>query len=196
DQTLTTGIISALGRTMQSPSGATISNVIQTDAPINPGNSGGPLMDSAGRLIGVNTAIISPSGSSAGIGFAIPVDIVNRVVPQLIAHGQVPRPQIGVQFNDQVSQMVTQQLGVSGEMILHVDPDSPAAAAGLRGAQRAADGITPGDIIQKVGDKTVNNSEDFYSALEDYKPGETVTLQIFRDGQTQNVPVKLGATQQ
>ena len=192
DQTLTTGIVSALGRTMQSPSGAAISNVIQTDAPINPGNSGGPLLDSAGRLIGVNTAIISPSGSNSGIGFAIPSDTVNRIVPQLIAHGQVLRPQIGVQFSDQISRIVNQQLGVPGVMILHVEPGSPADKAGLRGAERTPAGIAPGDIIQKVGDTPVNTSDEFYAALEDYKPGDTVSLQIYRDGQVLTVPVHLG----
>lgn len=192
DQTLTTGIISALGRTIRSPAGNAISNVIQTDAPINPGNSGGPLVDSAGRLIGVNAAIVSPSGSSAGIGFAIPVDTVNRVVPQLIQHGRVARPKIGVELSDRLSQIVCSELGVQGVLILRVQPGSPAAQAGLRGTRQTQGGILPGDIIQKVGDMQVNNSEQFYSALEDYKPGDTVTLQLYRDGDTLNVPVKLG----
>lgn len=190
DQTLTTGIISALGRAIRSPAGNAISNVIQTDAPINPGNSGGPLIDSAGRLIGVNAAIYSPSGTSAGIGFAIPVDTVNRVVPQLIKNGHVLRPKIGVQLSDRASQIITGQMGVRGVLILKVDPDSPAAAAGLRGTRRAPGGIIPGDVIQKVGDAPVNTSEDFYSALENYKPGDTVNLQIYREGQTSTVPVK------
>jgi S1-C subfamily serine protease len=195
DQTLTTGIISALGRAIRSPAGNAISNVIQTDAPINPGNSGGPLIDSAGRLIGVNAAIISPSGSSAGIGFAIPVDTVNRIVPQLIKNGHVARPELGVQLSDQLSQIIASQLGVQGVVILKVDPNSPAAAAGLRGTRRAPGGIIPGDVIQKVGDTPVNSSADFYSALENYKPGDTINLQIYREGQTVNVAVKTVATE-
>ena len=195
DQTLTTGIISALGRTIQSPAGTPVSNVIQTDAPINPGNSGGPLLDSSGRLIGVNAAIISPSGSNAGIGFAIPVDTVNRIVPQLIRNGHVSRPKLGAQFSDRLSQIVDSQLGVPGVVILKVDPESPASAAGLRGTRREPGGIVPGDIIQKVGDQVVNTSEQLYSALEDYKPDDTITLQIHRDGQTMNVSVKLDGSE-
>jgi S1-C subfamily serine protease len=192
DQTLTTGIISALGRTIQSPSGAPIANGIQTDTAINPGNSGGPLLDSSGRMIGVNSSIVSPSGSSAGIGFAIPVDTVNRIVPQLIAHGQVLRPQIGVQLSDQLSQML-QQAGIPGVAIYRVEPNSPAAAAGLRGAWTRR---RMGDVIQKVNQVAVNTSEQFYMTLEDSKPGDTVTLQVLRDGQTIDVPVKLGAPEQ
>ncbi|HEY2588018.1 MAG TPA: trypsin-like peptidase domain-containing protein [Tepidisphaeraceae bacterium] len=193
DQTLTTGIISALGRAIRSPAGNAISNVIQTDAPINPGNSGGPLIDSSGRLIGVNAAIISPSGTNAGIGFAIPVDTVNRIVPQLIKSGHVARPRIGVQLSDQLSQIIAGQMGVRGVVILKVEPDSPAAVAGLRGTRRAPDGIIPGDVIQKVGDTPVNTSADFYSALENYKPGDIINLQIYRDGKTLIVPVKTAA---
>lgn len=196
DQTLTVGIISALGRTIASPSNHPIANIIQTDAPINPGNSGGPLLDSSGRLIGVNAAIVSPSGSSAGIGFAIPVDTVNRIVPQLMAHGQVVRPQIGVDLSDRLSQIVNQYYNVPGVMVLRVEPGSPAASAGLRGARQQRNGFVPGDIIQKVGDTTVNTSEEFYGALEDYKPGDTVTLTLFRDGQTMTVQVKLGGPEQ
>lgn len=192
DETLTTGIISALGRTIRSPAGNAISNVIQTDAPINPGNSGGPLMDSAGRLIGVNAAIVSPSGSSAGIGFAIPVDTVNRIVPQLIKNGRIPRPTTGVELSDRVSQIICSQLGVRGVLIIRVQPDSPAAAASLRGTRQTQAGVIPGDIIQKVGDTPVANSEQFYAALEDYKPNETVNLQLHRDGDTITVPLRVG----
>jgi S1-C subfamily serine protease len=196
DETLTTGIISALGRTIASPSNHPIANIIQTDAPINPGNSGGPLLDSSGRLIGVNAAIVSPSGSSAGIGFAIPVDTVNRIVPQLIAHGQVTRPQTGVELSDRLSQFVDQYYGITGVMILRVEPNSPAAAAGLRGARQTRQRLTPGDIIQKINDTPVTTSEQFYEALEDAKPGDTITLTIFRDGQTLIVPLKLGGAEQ
>ena len=133
DYTLTTGIVSALGRTIQSVSNATIFDVIQTDAAINPGNSGGPLLDSAGRLIGINTAIYSPSGASAGIGFAVPVDTVSRIVPELIAHGRVVRPIMGVGFDDQLSAAVTRRLGVEGVLIREVSRGSAAEAAGLQG---------------------------------------------------------------
>ena len=196
DQTLTTGIVSALGRTIESVGGKPIEDIIQTDAAINPGNSGGPLLDSAGRLIGVNTAIYSPSGSSAGIGFAIPVDTVNRVVPQLIRTGKVERPSLGVTFfGDRISQQITNQLGVEGVVILAVPPNSDAEKAGLRGTQRTSRGqITPGDIIQKLNDRPVRSSQDIYLALEKLHPGDTVTLTIWRDGQTLQVPLKLGAT--
>ena len=196
DQTLTTGIVSALGRTIRSVTNHPISNVIQTDAPINPGNSGGPLLDSAGRLIGVNTAIISPSGSNAGIGFAIPVDTVNRIVPELIAHGHMIRPRLGVESSDQFSQVVDRQLGVPGVVVLRTEPNSPAAAAGLRPTRRTESGIIPGDIIQKVGDTAVNDAEELNATLEDHKPGDTVTLQVLRDGQPTNVQVKLEAPEQ
>ena len=192
DQTLTTGIVSAMGRTIQSPTGAPIANAIQTDAAINPGNSGGPLLDSGGRLIGVNSSIISPSGSSAGIGFAIPVDTVNRIVPELIAHGQVTRPQIGAQPSDQLTQMI-HQVGIPGVAIYGVQPDSPAAAAGLRGAWTRR---RMGDVIQKINGNPVNSSEEFYLQLEDTKPGDTITLEVLRDGNVIQVPVKLGAAEQ
>ena len=191
DQTLTTGIVSALGRTIQSPSNHAISNVIQTDAAINPGNSGGPLLDSAGRLIGVNSAIISPSGSNAGIGFAIPVDTVNRVVPQLIRNGRVVRPRIGIQSSDQFTRFVGSQLGVPGVVVLRVEPNSPAAAAGLRETRRTQAGIIPGDIVQKVDDRDVANSQELDSALENYKPGDTITLTLSRDGAPIKIQVKL-----
>src|SRR5205814_8411634 len=132
DQTLTTGIVSALGRTIQSITGRPIEDVIQTDAAINPGNSGGPLLDSAGRLIGINTAIYSASGASAGIGFAFPVDTINRVAPQLIAQGQISRPYLGVRSSDPISQQITTRMKAQGLLVLVVEPDSPAARAGLR----------------------------------------------------------------
>src|SRR5262249_53917276 len=138
DQTLTTGVVSALGREIDSVrKGRPIKNVIQTDAAINPGNSGGPLLDSAGRLIGGNPAIYSPSGTSAGIGFAIPVDEVNRVVPQLIRHGKVTRPGLGVQY---AADQLARHLGKTGAMIVRVLPDSPAADAGLKPTMRDQDG--------------------------------------------------------
>ncbi len=192
DQTLTTGVVSAVGRAIASVTGQPIKDVIQTDAAINPGNSGGPLLDSAGRLIGVNTAIYSPSGSNAGIGFAIPVDTVNRVVPELIAHGKVTRPHLGLSFSDPVSHQITSELGVPGLVIIGVQPNSPAAAAGLRGTQRLPDGtILPGDVILKVGDQPVRTSTAFFAAVAQYKPGDSIPLTVYRDGQPIRVDLQL-----
>ena len=194
DQTLTTGIVSALGRSIQSVSGRPIEDVIQTDAAINPGNSGGPLLDSSGRLIGVNTAIYSPSGSSAGIGFAVPVDTVNRVVPQLISHGQVVRPQLGVRLDDRLSAYLTRELGVEGVVIIQVTPNSPAEAAGLRGTERDADGsIVAGDIIQAVDGVPVRSVDELTAVLEKRKVGDTVSLSILRGRRALKVPLTLQA---
>jgi S1-C subfamily serine protease len=190
DQTLTTGVISALGREIESVTQRTIKNVIQTDAPINPGNSGGPLLDSSGRLIGVNTAIYSPSGSSAGIGFAIPVDEVNRVVPQLIANGKVTRPGLGVQL---ATDQLARQLGQNGALIVNVLPDSPAAKANLRPTQRDARGrIQMGDVIVAVEGKAVKKSNDLFNDLDKRKVGDTITLTIMRDGEKIEVKTTLG----
>jgi len=195
DHTLTTGIVSALGRTIQSVTNRPIDGAIQTDAAINPGNSGGPLLDSAGRLIGVNTAIYSPSGASAGIGFAVPVDTVSRIVPELIAHGKVIRPRLGIQLNDRISQILTGRLGVEGVMLIDVVDGSPAAAAGLQGTKRGRDGtIIPGDIIQELEGKKVTTENELLGRLGNYRPGDTVTLSILRDDKTMKVRVRLGAT--
>jgi S1-C subfamily serine protease len=191
DHTLTTGIVSALGRTIKSVAGTDIDNAIQTDAAINPGNSGGPLLDSAGRLIGINTAIYSPSGASAGIGFAVPVDTVNRVVPQLVAYGRMRRPRLGIGLDDRISAVITERLGVEGVLIRQVDPGSGAAAAGLRQTRREGDSIVPGDIIQEIDGKKVDTPNDLLARLGNYKGGDTVELTIWRDGKTLKVPVKL-----
>ncbi|HEV8606130.1 MAG TPA: trypsin-like peptidase domain-containing protein [Tepidisphaeraceae bacterium] len=193
DQTLTTGIVSALGRTIRSVTDRPIEDVIQTDAAINPGNSGGPLLDSWRRLIGVNTAIYSPSGAYAGIGFAIPVDTVQRVVPQIIRTGRVASMTIGVIVNDRVGLRITRQLGVEGVLILDILPNSPAASAGLRRTERTRDGIVPGDIIQKVDTKIVKSAAEFEATLQRYHPGDTLTLTIRRGNQTLQVPVKVQA---
>jgi S1-C subfamily serine protease len=192
DLTLTTGVISALGREIQSVTKRTIKNVIQTDAAINPGNSGGPLLDSAGRLIGVNTAIYSPSGSNAGIGFAIPVDEVNRVVPQLIKNGKVERPGLGVQVaHDQLAK----ELGVAkGAVIVRAFRNGPAAKAGLRPTRRDSSGdIRLGDIIIAVEDKPVEKANDLFDILETYKIGDNVTLTILRDDEQMKVKATLGS---
>lgn len=189
DQTLTTGIISALGREITSVSNRTIAGVIQTDAAINPGNSGGPLLDSAGRLIGVNTAIYSPSGSSAGIGFAVPVDTVNRVVPEIIRHGRVIRPQLGVRIADD---SVSQRWQLPGVLIVQVEPGGSAAAAGLRGTRRDARGRPIlGDIIVAIDADKVTNTDDLMNALEQHQVGDTVTVTVVRDEERLRLPVTL-----
>lgn len=178
DQTLTTGIISALGREISADNGRTITGVIQTNAAINPGNSGGPLLDSAGRLIGVNTAIYSPSGSNAGIGFAVPVDTVNRVVPQLIRHGQILRPGLGIRAADDAT---AQRLNLPGVLILQSEPGSAARSAGLRGTRRDRRGrIILGDIIVGIGSKPVQTSNDLLNILENQQAGDTVSVDIVR----------------
>jgi S1-C subfamily serine protease len=166
-------------------------HLIQTDAAINPGNSGGPLLDSAGRLIGINTAIFSPSGASAGVGFAVPVDSVNAVVPDLISHGRVQRAALGIEVDDALNQRLTQHLGIKGVVILQVQPDSGAAVAGLRGAEMNADGITPADIIMRINGKAVASVKELYALLGEHKVGETVTLRILRDGQEHDIAVVL-----
>jgi S1-C subfamily serine protease len=190
DQTLTTGIVSALGREIESVTGRPISGVIQTSAPINPGNSGGPLLDRSGRLIGVNTAILSPSGTFAGIGFAIPVDEVNRLAPQLIAHGKVVRPRMGVQLAEDEQ---AQRLGVTeGALILQVSPDGPAQKAGLRGVRYNEDReLVLGDVVAAVDGKAIQSGADLFSALEHHKPGDTVTVTYLRNGERMEAKVTL-----
>ena len=198
DYSLTTGIVSALGRTIQSVGGATIFDVIQTDAAINPGNSGGPLLDSGGRLIGINTAIYSPSGASAGIGFAVPVDTVNRVIPELIAHGRVVRPVLGVSLvDDQVNGNLSQSLGVEGALVGRVGRGTAAAQAGLEGIARDRFGRwVAGDVIQDIDGKPVKSGSDLLGRLGSYKPGDVVTLTVWRDGRTRRVQVRLQAPTQ
>jgi S1-C subfamily serine protease len=191
DQTLTTGIISALGREIQSPSGRPVRDVIQTDAAINPGNSGGPLLDSAGRLIGVNAAIYSPSGAYAGIGFAIPVDTVNRVIPDLIRYGKTQRAGLGLQA---APDQVTQQLGLPGVLIVAIPADSAAARAGLRPTRRGEDGaVALGDVLVGVNETKVASTHDLYTAFDDHKVGETVNITVMRDGHEVKMPIKLQA---
>ena len=179
DQTLTTGVVSALGRQINAATGRTIHGVIQTDAAINPGNSGGPLLDSAGRLIGVNTAIYSPSGGSAGIGFAVPVGEVNRVVPQIIAHGKPIRPGLGLSL---AAPALAHELGVeNGVLIVQVMQGSSADKAGLRGTTQSREGIVPGDVIQAVNGEKVSDYDSLRDAIEKHAVGETVSLTLLRD---------------
>jgi len=191
DWTLTTGIVSALDRALGGDSGNVIQHLIQTDAAINPGNSGGPLLDSAGRLIGINTAIYSPSGASAGIGFAVPVDTVNRVVPQLIRRGKYIRPALGVEIDEGLNQRLVQLLGVQGVVLLRVLPGSAAEAAGLKGAALTPEGIVPGDIFLAIDGKPVDSVAGLLARLDDYKVGDTVTVTVLRRGEKREVPVVL-----
>ena len=191
DQTLTTGIISALGRTIPAITSRTIDGVIQTDAAINPGNSGGPLLDSSGRLIGVNVAILSPSGTSSGIGFAVPVDTVNRIVPQLIRQGEITRPGLGVRLSDD---RVARRLNLPGVLIIDVTKSSAAEAAGLRGTRSdARGGVVLGDIIVGIDNDRVETSNDLFNALERHAVGETVKVTVVRGESRLTVPVKLQA---
>ncbi len=192
DQTLTTGVISALGREIESVAKIPIRGVIQTDAAINPGNSGGPLLDSSGRLIGVNTAIYSPSGAYAGIGFAIPVDVVNWVVPELIAHGRLRRPNLGVEV---APEQLMRRLGIdAGALVIDVQPGSSAERAGIRPTTRDRRGyIRLGDLIVGVDGEPIRSPNDLVLALERRNPGDVVRLTLLRDGKKVEVSLKLEA---
>jgi S1-C subfamily serine protease len=193
DQTLTTGVISALNREIESVTRRPIQGVIQSDAAINPGNSGGPLLDSAGRLIGVNTAIYSPSGASAGIGFAIPVDTVNRIVTELIRSGKVTRPGLGIQVADE---QIAQRLGVSGVLIIDVAKGSAAAKAGMQPTRRDAAGrVRLGDIITAIDGKKIESPNDLFLALEKYKVGENVSFTVLRNDKPIQLKIALEAVQ-
>ena len=195
DWTLTTGVISALNRSLPNDNGTRIiEDLIQTDAAINPGNSGGPLLDSRGRLIGINTAIYSPSGASAGIGFAVPVDTVARVVPQLIKTGQYNPPVLGIEIDDQLNRRLVRALGTQGVFILGVRPNSGAAQAGLKGPSRDRTGsIVPGDIILSIDGEAVPSVAKLLSTLDAYQPGQMVRLKIRRGQQTLEKSVRLQA---
>ena len=191
DHTLTTGVVSALGRTIKSMSNRTIEGVVQTDAAINPGNSGGPLLDSSGRLIGVNTQIVSPSGAYAGIGFAVPVDTVNRIVPELIKHGKLIRPGLGVSL---VPDSIAKRWGIKGLVIGKVSRGGSADRAGLRGARETQAGrIELGDIVVAIDGKTVETIDDMMDVMEAHKVGDQVTLDIIRANKRQQLSLTLQA---
>ncbi len=188
DQTITTGIISALGREIKAITGRRIQGMVQTDAAINPGNSGGPLLDSAGRLIGVNTAIYSPSGAYAGIGFAVPVDTVNRTVPQIIQHGHVVKPGIGATLADE---RLARRLGISGILILSIERNSPAEKAGLKPTIQYRGEVILGDIITAVNDTTVSSYDELRTELERFGVGTEVIFTILRSDSRYDVKVRL-----
>ena len=187
--TLTSGIVSALNRQIEGLTGDIIEDVIQIDASINPGNSGGPLLDSRGRLIGINSQIASPSGVSAGIGFAVPVNTVQRVVPQLIANGEYTPARLGITTDQRLTRFVTQRLGVSGVLVGHVEPSSGAARAGLLGTDPNADQL--GDIIMRIDGSDVLTVRDLRAVLDRYNPGDEVEVTISRDGEARDVVVTL-----
>lgn len=195
DHTLTSGIVSALGRSIDNDNNNQLDDLIQTDAAINPGNSGGPLLDSAGRVVGVSVAIYSPSGASAGIGFAIPIDTVNRVIPQLVRSGHYERPVLGISMKDEVNAAVMRRLGVKGVLVLQVSPKSPAEAAGIIGTQLSNEGdLMLGDIIQAIDGKPVAKVADVSKVLDTYKRGDEVKVKLLRDG-TEPVEVTVKLTQ-
>jgi S1-C subfamily serine protease len=195
DRTLTTGVISGLQRPIRARNGRPIEGAIQTDASINPGNSGGPLLDSQGRMIGINSQILSPSGASAGVGFAVPVNIAKRIVPQLLKSGEVRRPKLGIGTRDVAPLKSQLDLPVAdGVIILQVAPGQAAAVAGLRGVTQTENGdVAIGDIILGMDDEKIANTDDLYRLLDKHQIGETVQLQILRSGRRMSVPVKLTA---
>ena len=190
DQTLTKGIISALGREITSVSDVPIRDVIQTDAAINPGNSGGPLLDSSGNLIGVNTAIFSTSGSYAGIGFSIPVDAVKWIVPDLIQYGKIKRATLGVEI---APNSFLQRIGKKGVLIINVVQNGPASKAGLRPTFRNNTGqMVLGDIIVAIDKDKIENLNDLTLALEHYLPGQEVPVWLLRNDEVLETNVILG----
>ncbi len=193
DTTLTTGVVSALGREIKAPGNRTIRGVIQTDAAINPGNSGGPLLNSLGQLVGVNTAIYSPSGASAGIGFAIPVNTLREVVPQLIAYGGIQRPAMGLEL---ASDSWIRRYRIEGLPVVRVFPGMPAAAAGISGAYLGRRGeVKLGDIITEIEGRRIRSNDDFLSALEEHRPGDRITITLRKGDETRQVKLKLAASE-
>lgn len=191
DWTLTNGIVSALDRTLAGNGGSAIEHLIQTDAAINPGNSGGPLLDSAGRLIGINTAIYSPSGASAGIGFAVPVDTVMRVVPQLIRKGKYLRPALGIDVDQQINERLTAIAGIRGVVVLRIHAGSAAEKAGLKGVTLTQQDMKLGDIIVAVGNKGVDSVPKLLARLDEHQVGDVVQITVVRQGEKREISVIL-----
>jgi putative serine protease PepD len=200
DRTLTTGVISGLQRpirsrpTQSAPQGRLIEGAIQTDASINPGNSGGPLLDKYGRMIGINSQILSPAGGSVGVGFAIPVSIAKRVVPQLLQFGEVKRPKLGIDTRD-VNRLVDNGASLpiqEGLLVVRVAPGGSAEKAGLKGlSQSATRDVILGDIITGMDGQKIKDQDDLFRQLDKKQIGDTVQIEVYRDGKTMNVPVRL-----
>lgn len=193
DRTLTTGVISGLQRPIRARNNRPIEGAIQTDASINPGNSGGPLLDKFGRMIGINSQILSPAGGSVGVGFAIPVSIAKRIVPQLIQFGEVRRPKLGANIYG-VEKLLRQGVRLpveKGLLVRDVLQGSAADRAGLRGLSRGGDGVILGDIIVSIEGEKMNDLDDLYRFLDKKKFGDTVQVEIYRDNETMKIPVKL-----
>lgn len=198
-QTLTTGIISSLARSIRSESGILINDVIQTDAAINPGNSGGPLLDSKGKIIGVNSAIISPTGASVGIGFALPINTAKRILPDLISKGRVSYPWIGASVYPLIPEF-SKYLGLiaeRGAIIMEIVPNGPADKAGLKGSNRQVQVGNSlisigGDVITELNSEKVNSSDDLIRIIRDHRPGDNIELKILRDGRFLRINVILG----
>jgi S1-C subfamily serine protease len=193
DHTVTTGIVSALGREVQGAGGVGIRDMIQTDAAINPGNSGGPLLDSTGRLIGMNTMIFSRSGAWAGIGFAVPAKTIARIVPQIVATGRAEQVGLGIRIDPQ--RRLERRARVSGVVVISVEPDSPAAKAGLKGMVQTPDGIRLGDVIVGIGNEKVADYDDLYNALDRFKVGDKVDVKLMRDGKPLTLTIALISVQ-
>ena len=197
DWTLTSGIASALNRSLNEDDGSLLEHLIQTDAAINPGNSGGPLLDSAGRLIGMNTAIYSPSGAAAGIGFAVPVDTVNRVVPSLVRDGRYEQPSIGIKVDERLNERLEEATGIEGAFVLRVAKGSSAEEAGLRAAKISREGeFFGGDIIVSVNGKRIESVSRLLATLDDFRIGNTVRLGVKRGNQLIEIPVRLQAARE
>jgi S1-C subfamily serine protease len=191
DQPLTSGVISALGREIESLTRRPIQGAIQTDAAINPGNSGGPLLDSAGRCIGVNTAIYSPSGAYTGVGFAVPIDTVNRIVPQLILYGKVIQPGLGIRAAEDY---LAQQIGIEGALVIEVDPNGAAAKAGMAATRYDEEGnLVLGDTIISIDGHKISSTNDLYKILENYQVGDEIRLEVVRSGRKRTLAIKLQA---
>jgi len=189
DHTVTTGIVSAVGREVPGAGGVAIRDMIQTDAAINPGNSGGPLLDSAGRLIGMNTAIFSRSGAWAGVGFAVPVNTINRIVPQIIATGKAEQVGLGIRIDAQ--RRLERRARISGVAVISVEPNTPAAKAGLQGMIQSPAGIQLGDVIVGIDADEVKEFDDLYAALDRHKAGDKVNVKVRRGDKTITLPIEL-----
>jgi S1-C subfamily serine protease len=193
DHTLTVGVVSALGRSMDGVGGVTIRDMVQTDAAINPGNSGGPLLDSGGRLIGMNTAIYSKSGASAGVGFAVPVSTIQRVVPQIIRTGHAEQVGLGIRIDGE--QRLERQAGLRGVIVLGVQPGGPAEKAGIRAVESTAQGLALGDVIIGIDQQKIDDYDDLYNALDAHQAADKVKVKLRRGDQTVDVEVQLTLVQ-